>query len=83
MLFAAASLVDRTSPSQENKKESKENKVDSGANSNASSTKSNPGTPSLKMLPICAVEDLDESSKIYGRSGMTANGTLYLSLIHI
>lgn len=31
---------------------------------------------SLKMLPICALRALQQSSKIYGRSGMWENGTL-------
>ena len=33
--------------------------------------------PLLKMLPICAISGLTKLSKIYGRSGMTANGILY------
>lgn len=55
-----------------------ENVADCGMNIKGLLRKLNHDMPSLKMLRICEVKDLQPSSKIYGRSGMTVNGTLYL-----
>lgn len=61
-----------------------ESEVDYGKSMQGLSKKLSHDTQSSKMLRICEVEDLQRSCKIYGRSGMTVNGTLYLlpPLVH-
>lgn len=54
-----------------------ENEVDSGERLSESPVRPDPDGYYAKMSRLCDLGDLEDASRISGRSGMTRNGTLY------